>query len=103
MAQIIEDIISTDKQAREIVQKAQNKRELILQSAKKDYERLVGEGEDKLKKLKQSLKNENNTYREELEGNAYEELCEKKAQLDNVYSENEQKWVQDIFETLTKV
>lgn len=101
MAQNIEDIISTDKKAREIVQKAQERRELILNAAEKERDRIVKDGQDKLEHLKNSLHSENEAFEKSLKNENQKTFDEKKAVLLSHYEKDESKWTAEIFSRIT--
>lgn len=101
MAQNIEDIIFTDKKAREIVQKAQERRELILQAAEKERDRIIKDGQDKLEHLKASLISENEAYEKSLKQDIQKAYDEKKNVLLSRYEKDESKWTTEIFARIT--
>lgn len=101
MAQNIEDIICTDKKAREIVQKAQDCREAILSTAEKERDRIIDDGKTKLENLKISLQVENEAFENSLKADNDKVLNAKKQELLTQYEANEDKWVNEVFTRIT--
>ncbi|MBP8855513.1 MAG: hypothetical protein KBG54_03295 [Oscillospiraceae bacterium] len=97
MPQGIEQIIQTDKRAREIVEKARIGRDEIMAEAKIEQEAALQESEKRLADLKANLDGENQRFVADARKEADALLAEKTAVLDEIYQKNEAAWCDEIF------